>query len=158
MCASDSHVRIAQLSVNFLLPLRAIVKQQILQHNKWICFYFSRFIYRSGIHSKQQEPSLSRAPHLALSLLSFLLFIQQFCPTPEKTPRLDSQPSTSFHPQGDPRDLSEQFFIFNQLCTHHIVVVIIILWYLQWSEGRNILSLALAMLFFLPPHKPPAFR
>jgi len=32
---------------------------------------------------------------------------------------------------------SEQFFILNQLCTRHIVVVIIILWYLQRYDGRK---------------------
>lgn len=160
VCASDSHVRIAQLSVNFLLPLRAIVKQQILQHNKWICFYFF------PVSSIAPASILNNKNHLFLVRLispfrffHFSFSSNNFAPRRKKTPRLDSQPSTSFHPQGDPRDLSEQFFIFNQLCTHHIVVVIIILWYLQWSEGRNILSLALAMLFFLPPpHKPPAFR
>lgn len=47
-----------------------------------------------------------------------------------------------------PRDLSEQFFIFNQLCTHHIVVVIIILWYLQRHDGRCFVFSVCRLLLF----------
>lgn len=50
------------------------------------------------------------------------------------SPLLQPLPKCLFPTSYNDPKILERFFIFNQLCTHHIVVVIIILWYLQRHE------------------------
>lgn len=96
-----------------------IVKANLSRaHNKWTFFQFVFIFPLSVISFSFHSYATRRLCSLRLSAR---------CSKPPSFPLRSHRP-----------EISEQFFIFNQLCTHHIVVVIIILWYLlsSWHGGK----------------------